>query len=106
SLAGYGRPWGRTLPFLPLSQVWFEVLNVEVILAVTPGPPRRPAGGSGLRGEQGGGVFVAMLGNDGLIGRERDGFVGDRYRLGCRAHQAHLNPVAFRDPQGLVAEGP
>src|ERR1700722_10971396 len=94
----------RTLPFILLLQVVFEVLNVEVIPGVGPCLLSAPAGSRRLRRERFGRVFVAMFGDNGLIRHERDLFSRDRHGLCHFADESHLDTVAFGNPPPLPAE--
>src|ERR1700739_951757 len=95
----------RTLPFLLLPHVLLEVLHVKVFPGIRPALPAAPAGRGREIGESCRGVFVAMLGDNGLITRKCKPFSGDQNALVTAADEAHLDPVRFGNPDRLVTEG-
>src|SRR5271156_4486299 len=73
--------------------------------AVGPGLNRRPAAAEGQRSEGVDGIFVTVLGVDGLAGTELDCFVADTHLLPPGAGEVHLNPMTFAVVEGVMLKG-
>src|SRR4029453_9386091 len=97
---------GSWIGMMPRCPLWGrgQRLHREIVLRVGPSGERFEPGAACERTKTFDGVFVAVLGVDGLAGAELDGAAGRVRLLGLRAGEMHFDPLAFAVVEGLMAE--
>src|ERR1700688_4948109 len=101
-----GRRKSRSL-IRPLSSVVRRLIHqrMNAEQAVRPHLEWRPAAAAGQRLERVDGVFVAVLGVDGLAGAEIDRRAVEAHLLSPRRGEMHLDPVVRGVVEGVMLEG-
>src|ERR1700726_3522909 len=79
-------------------------VNGKIPTGIGPGGERRPSRSARERGKRGKGVFVAVLGVNGLARAELNAAAGDAHFLALLAGEVHLDALSLGIEEGMVAE--